>query len=86
MLKNVVHFFTKKGVLMVDINIMSIVVFLVVVAVCMFLYNALISPAIGRPMPMMPVMDLIFLLIFIGIIIFALQASGLWDRVLVVRT
>lgn len=71
---------------MVDINIMSIIMFLVVVALCMFVYNLLISPAIGRPMPMLPIMDLIFLLVFIGIIIFALQASGIWDKVIVVRT
>lgn len=72
---------------MVDFSSMfiSILVFLVIVALCIFVYNLLIAPMLGRPATVMPIMDLIVLLLFIGIVLFALQASGLWDKLIVVH-
>jgi hypothetical protein len=42
----------------------------------------LLAPMLGRPATMMPFVDLLVLLLFIGVVLFALQASGLWDRVI----
>jgi hypothetical protein len=67
---------------MIDMNfLVTIGAFLVIVALCIFVYNLLLAPLIGRPASMMPIMDLLVLLIIIGIVLFALNASGLWERI-----
>ncbi len=62
--------------------LVSILVFLLIVAVCTYIYNLLLAPALGRRMPMIPLVDLLVLLLLIGIVIFALQSSGLWDKLM----
>ncbi|MGC2310141.1 MAG: hypothetical protein WA432_00795 [Candidatus Babeliaceae bacterium] len=65
--------------------LISSIAFVVIVALCVLVYNLLLAPILGRPASMMPFMDLLIVLIFVGIVIFALQASGLWEKIVSYR-